>query len=105
MRPLALVLVAALLPSPALAGYSHSWTWKKAPDRAKGRECIAEMKMVLAKSGVKLAGPEGTGKPSIMDDLLSFNLAGDDDKIGEPFVFPGFAGNRNHCKTNGLDYD
>jgi hypothetical protein len=105
MRPAILVLLVALVPSPALAGYSHAWMWKKAPDRAKVRQCIAEMKRVLAASPAKLAGPEGSGKPSITDDLLSFNLEGPDDKIGEPFVFPGFANTRNHCKTNGLDYD
>lgn len=104
MRLLLALLVVAL-PAPALAGYSHYWTWKKTPDAAKVRKCAAEMRKVLAASPAKLAGPEGTGKPTALDGILAFNLAGDDDKIGEPFVFPGLFETRNSCKTNGLPYD
>lgn len=100
---LAIFLVA--LPSPALAGYSHYWTWKKSPDPAKVRKCIAEMKRILDASPVKLAGREGTGKPSVTDVELEFNLEGRDDKAGDPFVFPGLSEAPNSCKTNGLGYD
>lgn len=85
-------------------GYSHSWTWKGKPDSVKLKKCISEMKLILSASPVPLASVDGTGNPSVIDAVLSFNMKGDEDDIGEPFVFPGRAGH-NFCKTNGKDYD
>jgi len=100
-----LAILVATLPSTALAGYGHSWTWKKAPDSLKVLKCIAEMKRVLAASPVKLAGTDGLGKPMLQDGRLEFNLQGHEGQIGEPFLFPGRVDAPNFCKTNGLPYD
>lgn len=93
-----------LLTSSLHAGYSHNWTWKKSPDSAKLKKCVAEMKLILQASPVPLAGVDGTGNPTTLESVLTFNMKGEDDDIGEPFVFPGRTG-YNFCKTNGKAYD
>ncbi len=105
MRPTILSLLAVMtFTNPSHAGYSHYWTWKKSPESSKVQKCIEDMKKVLAASKVPLAGAEGEGTPSIMHNSLVFNQRGDEENIGEPFVFPGRTG-MNFCKTNGKDYD
>jgi len=97
-------LLLLLFTANAHAGYSRSWTWKSPPDSAKLKKCIDEMKMILQASPVPLASVDGTGQPTIRDSILTFNMKGDDEEIGEPFVFPGRTG-YNFCKTNGKPYD
>lgn len=97
-------LFVLLFTTSAQAGYSHYWTWKTPPDSAKVKKCIAEMKLILQASPVPLASVEGTGQPTILDSLLTFNMKGSDEDIGEPFIFPGRTG-YNFCKTNGKEYD
>lgn len=96
-------LLIALLPAGNM-GYGHNWTWKSSPDSAKLKKCIEEMKLILQASPVPLASVEGKGEPTIRDGILTFNMKGEDDEIGEPFVFPGRTG-YNFCKTNGKGYD
>lgn len=97
-------LIVLITAGAAHAGYTHYWTWKGTPDPAKVKKCVAEMKLILSASPVPLASVDGTGTPNLLDNLVSFNLKGDEDDIGEPFVFPG-RGGHNFCKTNGKDYD
>lgn len=87
-----------------LAGYGHNWTWKKSPDSAKLKKCIQEMKFILQASPVRLASVDGTGEPTVLESVITFNMKGEEDDIGEPFVFPGRTG-YNFCKTNGKAYD
>lgn len=93
-----------LICNTATLGYGHNWTWKTPPDSNKLKKCISEMKLILHASPVPLASVTGTGQPTIRDSMLTFNMKGPDDDIGEPFVFPGQVG-YNFCKTNGLPYD
>jgi hypothetical protein len=86
------------------AGYAHYWTWKNPPDSAKLKKCIDEMKLILQASPVPLASVDGNGQPAIRDSMITFNMKGEEDDIGEPFVFPGRTGH-NFCKTNGKGYD
>lgn len=85
-------------------GYSHNWSWHSSPDPVKLKKCLSEMKLILGASPVPLASVDGTGQPTVRDSMLTFNMKGEDDTIGEPFVFPGHVG-YNSCKTNGLAYD
>jgi hypothetical protein len=101
---LLLVLVGLAVATPARAGYSQYWNWRKPPDAGKVRRCIQDMRKVIAGSPVPLAGAEGDGSPLITDSDLIFNQKGDEESTGEAFIFPGRAG-RNSCKTNGLAYD
>lgn len=97
-------LLLLLCATSAQAGYTHYWTWKIAPDSARLKKCIDEMKLILQASPVPLASADGKGQPTIRDSILSFNMKGEEADIGEPFVFPGRTG-YNFCKTNGKGYD
>jgi len=99
-----LCLLLLLFTTSAQAGYSHYWTWKAPPDSTKLKKCIEEMKLIVQASPVPLASVEGKGQPTIRDSLLTFNMQGKEDEIGEPFVFPGRTGH-NFCKTGGKPYD
>lgn len=98
------ILICLGFGSTTLAGYGHNWTWKKSPDSTKLKKCVLEMKFILQASPVRLASVDGTGEPTVLESVITFNMKGEEDDIGEPFVFPGRTG-FNFCKTNGKDYD
>ncbi|MBL8822788.1 MAG: DUF3634 family protein [Planctomycetia bacterium] len=98
------ILICLGFGSTTLAGYGHNWTWKKSPDSTKLKKCVQEMKFILQASPVRLASVDGTGEPTVLESVITFNMKGEEDDIGEPFVFPGRTG-FNFCKTNGKDYD
>jgi hypothetical protein len=68
------------------------------------RKCVAEMKQILDSSPVNLAGPDGAGLPKTEDHLVVFTFP-TANKAVDAFVFPGHAGVRNECKTQGQAHD
>jgi len=122
-RPLALIVFASLAlvfaPKRASAGYTHYWTWKVVPPRARLDACLADMDKVVEKKRSILADVEGhvgdaakfRGDAPFGDSgvlpRLAFNGVGDDSH--ETFSFPlaAFAGQPSFSfvKTNWKPYD
>jgi tetratricopeptide repeat protein len=98
----ALVLL-ALVPGRAWAGYTHYWTWRSRPSPEAVRAAVADMKRLAeARRGI-LEMKAG-------DDRIELNGLGED--AHEPFVFPNGwdddqTDNRgfHFCKTFGKPYD
>ena len=95
-----------LLISQARAGYTHYFTWRKPPNEASVRSCVAEMNLlIIARSNLLVCPDEPEsipGSPKVQSSRVDFNGIGD--KACEPFVFPGTVG-FNFCKTSGEPYD
>lgn len=57
-------------------GYTHFWERKGEFDREPFLEALEDIKVILARMrdlGVKLAGPNGHGKPEITGETIAFN--------------------------------
>lgn len=87
-------------------GYTHYWRNPQGFSDQQWKKLMAEAKKILAaakKAGIKLAGPDGSGKPEIGDEYIAFNGVGEDSyedcwisKNGGEFKF---------CKTAKKPYD
>jgi len=90
----------------AWAGYTHYFTWQKAPEDAALKECIREMNLLVEARKSMLIAPDQPGStpgsPKLDAMRVDFNGLGKD--AHEPFVFPGKA-EFNFCKTFGKPYD
>jgi hypothetical protein len=101
LLPLAVCATVAVAPN-AWAGYSHYFTWRKAPDEVRLKACIQDLSRVTAAANESLAGPDGVGSPVV--ELLKIAFNGRAAEAHEPFLFPGHPG-FNFCKTFAKPYD
>ena len=99
-----LVAICVLLACPhALAGYTHYWTWKQAPDAEAVKQCLAEMALLIEARTNIIAGTYDGESPLVLDATrIDFNGIGEE--AHEPFVFPG-PPQFNFCKTAYKPYD
>jgi len=58
--------------------YTHFWNEAQTLDPAEFAAWSADLARVIAISGIRLAGPDGTGDPVISPTRVAFNGAGDD---------------------------
>jgi hypothetical protein len=113
------VLFLSLTARPALAGYTHYWTWKIVPDEKRLEACVGEMEKIADKSRAILAdrndktgadavfrGRAPFGDGAAVPDI-AFNGIGND--AHETFAFPlaAFAGTPafSFVKTQWKPYD
>src|SRR5215813_8335317 len=91
-----LVVVWLFVPSVAEAGYTHYWTWHRAPDPQAVRETLDDIRRLVA------ARPNLV---TVTGDDRSITIEGLD--AMEAFVFPGDTGAKgfNFCKTGLKPYD
>ena len=89
------VVLVLCLYGQAWASYTHSWTWKRPPDRRSLERCLADMKRIV------------TAQSSLVEVTLgahSITLNGRGNAACEDFIFPGNT-DLNSCTTNGQPYD
>lgn len=104
------VVTLALFSSEAIAGYTHYYIWKQAPDEASIKACVADMNRVIEARKSILVSPDlPDSKPTILKlsaTNVDFNGIGEDGH--EPFAFPYVLPNHdsfNFCKTAWKPYD
>ena len=102
MRIATFCVVLVLGPAAAHAGYTHYFTWHRAPTEDELKACIPRIAEIIAADSHQLAGPDGTVAPEIGATQVAFN--GKTPSDHEPFVFPGRMG-FNFCKTELKPYD
>jgi tetratricopeptide (TPR) repeat protein len=102
-RPLALfaLVLLAVAPSSARAGYTHYWTWQADPNAGELGRCIAEMQQIAAARGDRI---------TVRSDGTSITINGLGADAHEDFRFPRASaedeGDRfQFCKTAGKPYD
>jgi len=91
-------------------GYTLRWQYKKVEGDTWSDEqwskLVAETKKIIAKAKkfkIDLAGPMGTGKPTVNSEEISLNGVG---KLGhESFILKRTDTEPNFTKTNGKPYD
>jgi len=91
-----LVVVLWFVPSLAHAGYTHYWTWHRAPDPGALRQTLAEIQQLV------------TARVSLVKATRDEHSIAIDGRDGlETFVFPGEidGGTLNFCKTGFKPYD
>jgi hypothetical protein len=103
-------VIFALSSFSAAAGYTHYYTWKKSPNDASLKACIADMNRLIEARKSILVSPDLRdsipGSPKLNSTNVDFNGIGD--HACEPFVFPFVFSDRrsfNFCKTEGEPYD
>jgi hypothetical protein len=77
-------------------GFTRFWYRKdKEVKQTKFDFLVADLKVIIAKSGVTICGPTGEGEPVLTPDLISFN--GEGTSAHESFYFPRKIPD-NHCR-------
>jgi hypothetical protein len=54
-------------------GYTHYWYRPKTIKPEIFKQIVADIKQVIEKAGIPLAGAGGSGKPELTDELIAFN--------------------------------
>src|SRR2546423_9566255 len=81
------VLTLCFLCVDARAGYTHYFTWLQPPDAAPLRDCVEEMRRIMAARVSILAGPGGESSP--LGGMLPMGFNGIQRQGPRPFFFPG----------------
>ena len=79
-------------------GYTHYW---EGPVTLT-EETIADVKAIIAKSGVSIKGGDGTGEPELTPELICFNGDASNDEDYETFYIENESSTWTFCKTSGV---